>query len=419
MSRQSIIVRSDFKLALNNNDRNLSSLKKDKQCIKSLLDYYSDDKKSMMSMLDYFTGKINKHENINLILEDGHYATKEEYERRKKYINKQFNNSNVWRLVLSIDKDLVESNIKWKDLEVKLAKEILPNFFKKMGFEDNKKMCYQFSLHMNTKHPHFHIAFMERSPNTRGYDNVLQYRRNGKIQNNCIKYLMNETILCIEREKKFRPLSVNLSKDLEELKKYFNPNDKNFILYDKNNILLEEKILTLGKQLKEINKIKNNKLKYNSIKDEQIIKLTNEIKKELFNDKSLNISKSEFNKSIHFMNNYLKDISRRNNIKHTDLSYTINKEKYLDNYIYNVIVNYANKHYKKYEDKIISSDDILHSIILNVYTKNKNISKKEIVKNSFNSNYHIKQETIEAIKNLNREMEEYAEEFFKMNELSR
>ena len=212
MSRQSIIVRSDFKLALNNNDRNLSSLKKDKQCIDSLLDYYSDDKKSMMSMLDYFTGKINKHENINLILEDGHYATKEEYERRKKYINKQFNNSNVWRLVLSIDKDLVESNIKWKDLEVKLAKEILPNFFKKMGFEDNKKMCYQFSLHMNTKHPHFHIAFMERSPNTRGYDNLLQYRRNGKIPNNCIKYLMNETILCIEREKKFRPLSVNLSK---------------------------------------------------------------------------------------------------------------------------------------------------------------------------------------------------------------
>ena len=45
MSRQSIIVRSDFKLALNNNDRNLSSLNKDKQCVNNLLDYYSDDKK--------------------------------------------------------------------------------------------------------------------------------------------------------------------------------------------------------------------------------------------------------------------------------------------------------------------------------------------------------------------------------------
>lgn len=419
MSRQSIIVRSDFKLALNNNDRNLSSLKKDKQCINSLLDYYSDDKKSMMSMLDYFTGKINKHENINLILEDGHYATKEEYKRRKKYINKQFNNSNVWRLVLSIDKDLVESNIKWEDLEVKLAKEILPNFFKKMGFEDNKKMCYQFSLHMNTKHPHFHIAFMERSPNTRGYDNLLQYRRNGKIPNNCIKYLMNETILCIEREKKFRPLSVNLSKELEELKQYFNPNDKNFILYDKNNILLEEKILTLGKQLEEINKNQNNKLKYNSINDEQISKLVNDIKNDLFNDKSLNISKSKFNESVLTMNNYLKDISKRNNIKYTDLSYTLNKEKYLNNYIYNAIVNYANKHYKKQEGKIISSNDILQSIILNVYRHNKKVTRKDIIRNSFNINYHIKQETVEAIKNINREMESIAEEFYKMNELSK
>ena len=417
MSKQSIIVRSDFKLALNNNDRNLSSLKKDKQCINSLLDYYSDDKKSMMSMLDYFTGKINKHENINLILEDGHYATKEEYERRKKYINKQFNNSNVWRLVLSIDKDLVESNIKWKDLEVKLAKEILPNFFKKMGFEDNKKMCYQFSLHMNTKHPHFHIAFMERSPNTRGYDNLLQYRRNGKIPNNCIKYLMNETILCIEREKKFRPLSVNLSKELEELKQYFNPNDKNFILYDKNNILLEEKILTLGKRLEEINKNQNNKLKYNSINDEQILKLTNDIKNDLFNDKSLNKTKSKFNESVLTMNNYLKDISKRNNIKYTDLSYTLNKEKYLNNYIYNAIVNYANKHYKKQEGKIISSNDILQSIILNVYRHNKKVTRKDIIRNSFNNNYHIKQETIEAIKNINREMDEVAEEFYKINDL--
>ena len=417
MSKQSIIVRSDFKLAINNNDRNPSSLKKDKQCINSLLDYYSDDKKSMMSMLDYFTGKINKNENINLILEDGHYATKEEYERRKKYISKQFNNSNVWRLVLSIDKDLVESNIKWKDLEVKLAKEILPNFFKKMGFEDNKKMCCQFSLHMNTKHPHFHIAFMERSPNTRGYDNLLQYRRNGKIPNNCIKYLMNETILCIEREKKFRPLSVNLSKELEELKQYFNPNDKNFILYDKNNILLEEKILTLGKRLEEINKNQNNKLKYNSINDEQILKLTNDIKNDLFNDKSLNILKSKFNESVLTMNNYLKDISKRNNIKYTDLSYTLNKEKYLNNYIYNAIVNYANKHYKKQEGKIISSNDILQSIILNVYRHNKKVTRKDIIRNSFNNNYHIKQETIEAIKNINREMDEVAEEFYKINDL--
>ncbi len=196
-----------------------------------------------------------------------------------------------------------------------------------MGFEDSKKMCYQFSLHMNTGHPHFHIAFMERSPNTRGYNNSLQYRRIGKIPNNCIKYLMNETILCIEREKKFRPLSVNISKDFEELKKFFNPQDKNFILYDKNNISLEEKILMLGKKLDEINKIKDNKLKYNSIKDEEIIKLTNEIKHDLFSNKKISLSKSEFNKSIELMNKYIIDLSKRNHLKITDLSYTLNKEK--------------------------------------------------------------------------------------------
>lgn len=278
-------------------------------------------------------------------------------------------------------------------------------------------MCYHFSLHMNTKHPHFHIAFMERSPNTRGYDNLLQYRRNGKIPNNCIKYLMNETILCIEREKKFRPLSVNLSKELEELKQYFNPNDNNFILYDKNNILLEEKILTLGKRLEEINKNQNNKLKYNSIDDEQILKITNDIKNDLFNDKSLNISKSKFNESVLTMNNYLKDISKRNNIKYTDLSYTLNKEKYLNNYIYNAIVNYANKHYKKQEGKIISSNDILQSIILNVYRHNKKVTRKDIIRNSFKNNYNIKQDVINAIKNINKEMNEIAEDFYKTNGL--
>lgn len=419
MSRQNIIVRSDYKLALNNIDRHLNTIKSDIRCVNNLLDYYSDDKKSMMNMLDYFTGKINKHENINLVLEDGHYAIKEEYDRRKKYINKQFNNSNVWRLVLSIDKELVESNIKWKDLEIKLAKEILPNFFKKMGFEDSKKMCYQFSLHMNTKHPHFHIAFMERQPNTRGYDNSIQYRRSGKIPNNCIKYLMNETLLCIEREKKFRPLSVNLNKELDNLKKYFNPNDKNFILYDKNNILLEEKILVLGKMLDEINLIKDNKIKYNSLKDKEIIKLTAEIKNELFSNKNLEISKNEFNSSIISMNNYLKDIAKRNNVKLFDLSYTKIKEQYLDNYVLNAIINYSNKHYLKESVKVINSNDILHSIILNIYKKNRQLNRKEIIDNSFKKNYKLKFEVINSIKNINKEMEEAAEEFYKINDNSK
>lgn len=370
-----------------------------------------------MNMLDYFTGKINKHDDINLVLEDGHYASKEEYEKRKKYINKQFNNSNVWRLVISLNKDFVEYNIQWQDLEKKLAKEIIPKFLKRMGFEDPKKMCYQFSLHMNTKHPHFHVAFMEKKPNTKGYDNKLQYRRIGKIPNSCINYLMNELILCIEREKYFRPLSIGISNDIVDLKKYFNPKDKNFVLYDKKNILLEEKILLLGKKLNELHK-NDNSIKYGSIKNLEVQRLTIEIRNELFDRKDIGITRSNFNKSIMDMNNYLKEITKINNIK-ADLSYTSNKKNYLENYISNAIINYANNHYKTEKNKVIDSNDILNAIILNIYKKNDYITKKKIVKNSFNKKYVCTSEMINAIKNINKELEEAAQKFFIINQKGR
>ena len=343
MSKHDVIIRSDFKLALSNHDRNRKNFNRDKKYVNNILDYFSDDKKKIMSMLDYFTGKINKHEEINLVLEDGHYATQEEYEKRKKYIDKQFNNSNVWRLVISPDKELVENNITWRDLEIKMAKEILPKFFKKIGFEDSNKMCYQFSLHTNTKHPHFHIAFLEKAPNIIGRNGKLQYRRSGNIPEHCLKYLMNEVTLTIEREKHFRPLSVQLTSDIDELKKYFNPKDKNFILYNKQNILLEDKILRLGKMLSENQDIElNKKIKYNSIKNDAINNLTRDIKKDIFSIKNeLYISKENYKSSIKAMNDYIVDLSKKNNIKKVDLSYIKSKEKYLDNYILNAIVNYS------------------------------------------------------------------------------
>ncbi len=45
MSKQDIIVRSDFKLALNNPDRNKYTINHDKSTINNMLGYYSDDKK--------------------------------------------------------------------------------------------------------------------------------------------------------------------------------------------------------------------------------------------------------------------------------------------------------------------------------------------------------------------------------------
>lgn len=65
-------------------------------------------------MVDYFTGKINKHENYNLVLENGRYATEQEIINRKKYISKQFNKSNIWQVVLSFDKKFIDENISWE-----------------------------------------------------------------------------------------------------------------------------------------------------------------------------------------------------------------------------------------------------------------------------------------------------------------
>ena len=123
---------------------------------------------------------------------------------------------------------------------------------------------------------------------------------------------------------------------------------------------------------------------------------------------------------INSMNDYFKSIVKINNIsmKEIDLSYTNNKEKYLDNYILNAIVNYARYNYKKSIDKIkITGDDIIHSIILSNYHKNKNVTKKNILENYYhkgNNKYIMKSNIRNSIKRINDELEEAANEFHKL-----
>ena len=63
-----IVAKTDFKLSLNNRDRFKKEDKLDKDYVSTMLDYFSNDEKRVMNMIDYFTGKINNHENINLVL---------------------------------------------------------------------------------------------------------------------------------------------------------------------------------------------------------------------------------------------------------------------------------------------------------------------------------------------------------------
>ena len=78
------------------------------------------------------------------------------------------------------------------------------------------------------------------------------------------------------------------NEDIDYLKSYFNPKEKNFILKNISEIYVEEDILKLGELLKEYREKYNqssDKIKYNSIKNDrlgqEIKTLTKRIKKYL------------------------------------------------------------------------------------------------------------------------------------------
>ena len=51
--------------------------------------------------------------------------------------------------------------------------------------------------------------------------------------------------LAIEKEKYYTPLLIKANEDIDYLKSYFDPKEKNFALKNVNEILVEEKILKL------------------------------------------------------------------------------------------------------------------------------------------------------------------------------
>ena len=130
-----------------------------------------------------------------------------------------------------------------------------------------------------------------------------------------------------------------------------------------------------------------------------------------------------FKDSLNKINNYFYKINEDNNIKNIKVDTTLidNKNKYVDNYIYNAIVNYANYNYKKESKNIskINENDIIQEIILKHYLNNKKQTRKDILKNYLSSSnpkqrFRNKREIENAIRNINDEMEEAQKEFSKL-----
>lgn len=420
-----VIFNSIFTLALNNPDSKYKNHSKSIKRVQKMYDYYTNEEKRAMSMYDYYTGKLTKENTMNLIKEDGTFATEKEVEKRKKLAVKYLENSNLWQGVLSFNNDYINENIDIHKLEKELATNILPKFFKRCGFKDTNKMFYQLALHTDTDNLHFHFSFMEKEPNYIYHKNKIGYRRSGELSQNEIDFLKSQVVHTIEKEKIYTSLLKETNKDIEELKKYFSPKERNYLLRDKKDLILEEKILRLGQLLYKERYDNDSKIKYGSIKDKEIINLTKDIKNYLFskNNDNFKLEYNNFKESLNKINNYFYKINEDNNIKDTvvDTTLTDSKNKYIDNYIYNAIVNYANYNYKKESKNItkIKENDIIQEIILKHYLDNKKQTRKDILKTYFtNTNskqkFRNKQEIENAIKSINDEMDEAQKEFSKL-----
>ena len=420
-----VIFNSIFTLALNNPDSKYKNHSKSIKRVQKMYDYYTNEEKRAMSMYDYYTGKLTKEDTMNLIKEDGTFATEKEVEKRKKLAVKYLENSNLWQGVLSFNNDYINENIDIHKLEKELATNILPKFFKRCGFKDTNKMFYQLALHTDTDNLHFHFSFMEKEPNYIYHKNKIGYRRSGELSQNEIDFLKSQVVHTIEKEKIYTPLLKETNKDIEELKKYFSPKERNYLLRDKKDLILEEKILRLGQLLYKERHDNDSKIKYGSIKDKEIINLTKDIKNYLFskNNDNFKLEYNNFKESLNKINNYFYKINEDNNIKDivVDTTLTDSKNKYIDNYIYNAIVNYANYNYKKESKNItkIKENDIIQEIILKHYLDNKKQTRKNILKTYFtntnsNQKFRNKQEIENAIRNINDEMDEAQKEFSKL-----
>lgn len=426
MTSPKVIFNCKFTHAFNRREENYTANQIEglKKKIARKFDYFSNEDKRVMNLFNYYTGELNKNERMNLVVEDGSYATKEEIEKRKKRFVKYAENSNLWQCVISFNNDYLNENISLQDLEQELIKNVLPRFFKKMGFKDKKNMAYNLSFHTDTDNLHAHVSFIEKKPNYILSNNKLSYRRKGKLTQEEINFMKNEVVFAVERKKYLNPMITITNDEIDKLKKHFNPKEKNFILYDKKDILLEDDILTLGKLLYDERNNNSKRIKFDSIKDKEIKDLTKRIKKYLFCSKSeFYDDYKNFIESINSINEYLYKVNEDNNVSkiNVDKTLTESKENYIDNYIYNAIVNHAvytfKTNSKKY--KTLNPDDILREIILKEYKKNKNQNKYTILSNYLTNTvpklkYQNKYKIINAVKSINAEMEEAQKEFSKL-----
>lgn len=132
-------------------------------------------------------------------------------------------------------------------------------------------------------------------------------------------------------------------------------------------------------------------------------------------NKELNKDYKNFISNLSKINKYFDSLSTDNHIEFKNHALSKKKKEYVDNYIYNAIVNHAIYKYRYKGNKYISENDIIQEIVYKQYKKNKNYSRTNILTTYLTKNkYEYKRQINQAIKNINQEMDEAQEEFKKL-----
>lgn len=411
--------------------------------------YSRDEKKANISLseknislFDYMLGETkdisvmeanNMKRDKMMMKSNGNYMTDEEAIKKNYMWSKYFDNSNIDLMVLSFNKDYIDENIGIDNLQKELTTKIMPMFLKKCGYVDPKKnLDWVVALHsaVDRNNYHFHIGFIEKRPSYLTSSNEIRYKQRLNLNDDEINFMKRQVVLSIERQKVFTPKLIELNKDLEEYKKYFDPKDKSFTLKNFKNLDYEYKILRLGKLL---NEVRNNSkcIKYNSLPKNEIGKeirlLTKEVKEAILKDKTIQLSQKDIDKSIEDINNIFLQIDKENNISNVGFEKAIDSdlvksklEKY-ENYVLNAIVNHSLYVYRNRfkNNTSITMNDLINEAVLLHYKKEIKVPKKKLYKKVLddyfkNETYHHKNSVNSAFKRLKYEQDAVAEKFYEM-----
>ncbi len=181
MTKNNVIIKNKFRLALNNPDnkfdKDINLRNKD---INRMFNYISNPSKQSFLINDYINDNYTIRD-VNLVLENGEYANKKEVNQRKKDYQKYIKNANLYKGIISFRNEFIDQNITLRELEKRIATEVMPRFLKQCGFKELNKISYQLSLHTDTDNYHFHYSFIEKSPNFISRTGKIQYRKKGKL----------------------------------------------------------------------------------------------------------------------------------------------------------------------------------------------------------------------------------------------